>query len=110
MRSLLALALLLVACGPVPAPDYRGQQTAALQYREPLPPARPRVTPAAGTWLPIHDGQCPATHPIKANPLSGIYHLPESGDSSYSRLRNDRVQCYAELLAAEAAGYRRARN
>ena len=48
---------------------------------------------------------CPATHPVKANDNSGIYHLPHNQAYSKTNARN----CYASAAAAQAAGYRAAK-
>ena len=55
--------------------------------------------------MPPVDGACPASHPIKANANSGIYHQP--GGRFYDRTQAER--CYADAAAAEADGYRAAK-
>ena len=68
------------------------------------PEARPSGNGAA--WVsPNDDGTCPATHPIKANDNSGIFHVP--GGQFYDRTRAER--CYATAEAAIADGYRQAK-
>lgn len=62
--------------------------------------------PAPQAWLPISDGSCPDTHPLKANPNSMIWHEP--GGLSYVGLQNRAVLCFASPAEAEQAGYRRA--
>ncbi len=57
------------------------------------------------SWVPPVDGACPASHPIKANSNSGIYHEP--GGRFYDRTQPER--CYADPAAAEADGYRAAK-
>ena len=59
----------------------------------------------AAPWVPAVDGACPASHPIKANANSRIYHVP--GGRSYARTQAER--CYAEAADAEADGYRAAK-
>ena len=53
-------------------------------------------------WVEAIDGQCPATHPVKAKLSSGIFHEP--GGASYERTRADR--CYLSPAVAEAEGLR----
>jgi hypothetical protein len=82
--------------GPVPVPAGAlviGRTTFRL----------PAVGSVAVAWVePDADGECPATHPIKAKMTSGIYHLP--GGANYTRTKADR--CYADAAAAEADGLR----
>ncbi len=93
---------------------------------------RPRSSPATGTaqWQPLApnpaanrperpsadaapqpesvdsvDGSCPATHPIKGNLDSGIFHVP--GGMSYERTSAER--CYVSSEAAIADGLRQAK-
>ena len=76
--------------------------------------ARSNVTEAAAdaeatdtaTWIAPVDGSCPASHPIKANANSGIYHQP--GGRFYERTHAER--CYADPAAAEADGFRAAKD
>jgi hypothetical protein len=59
-----------------------------------------------GTWMaPLEVGGCPASHPVKANEKSGIYHVP--GGRFYER--TDAQRCYVSADAAEADGYRPAK-
>ncbi|CAN5846248.1 MAG: hypothetical protein ACR2HP_10735 [Ilumatobacteraceae bacterium] len=60
---------------------------------------------ADGSWVAADDGECPLSHPIKANTNSMIFHTP--GGRFYERTRAER--CYADPTAAEADGYRAAR-
>ncbi len=53
-------------------------------------------------WVLPEGGTCPATHPVKAKVLSGIFHPP--GSPNYARTRPDR--CYPDAAAAEADGLR----
>jgi hypothetical protein len=57
-------------------------------------------------WVePLDDGSCPATHPIKANDPSHIFHVP--GGRFYER--TDAVRCYSSPEAATSDGYRPAK-
>jgi hypothetical protein len=67
--------------------------------------ADPGVDPAAA-WIVPTDGQCPLTHPVKANDKSRIYHVP--GGRFYERTGAER--CYVTPDAAETDGYRRAKS
>jgi hypothetical protein len=68
------------------------------------PEARSDTT--SGDWVaPLADGTCPASHPVKANDNSGIYHVP--GGRFYDRTKAER--CYADADAAAADGYRAAK-
>ena len=58
-----------------------------------------------GAWVDPVDGVCPASHPVKGNLQSGIFHVP--GGLSYDRTIPER--CYASEEAAEADGFRRAK-
>jgi hypothetical protein len=54
-------------------------------------------------WVPpLGGGECPVTHPIKANETSGIFHSP--GGRFYAR--TEAVRCYRTAEAAAADGYR----
>jgi hypothetical protein len=57
-------------------------------------------------WVEPVEGACPPSHPVKVKLSSGIYHRP--GGLSYDRTRPDR--CYLDAAAAEADGFRAARN
>ena len=62
--------------------------------------------PADGDdWVEPVDGACPATHPVKGKPGSGIYHEP--GGLFYDRTVPQR--CYRSAEAAEADGLRAAK-
>lgn len=52
--------------------------------------------------VPGVDGNCPDTHPVKANPTSHIYHLPHQ--RAYQRL--SQAVCFVDAASAEADGYR----
>jgi hypothetical protein len=70
-------------------------------------PVPPSSAPAAAPpWVEPADGSCPASHPVKANMTSGIFHVP--GGGSYERTNPDR--CYADATSAEADGLRAAKN
>jgi hypothetical protein len=56
-------------------------------------------------WVEPVDGACPASHPIKANAQSKIFHVP--GGASYERTVPER--CYLSAKAAEADGFRAAK-
>lgn len=83
--------------------------------REPAKVVEPAVTtppvPQAfvevAAWVtPGDDGSCPASHPVKANDNSGIFHVP--GGRFYDRTRAER--CYSTADAAQADGYRAAKS
>lgn len=71
---------------------------------EPHPTGAPWVSTAepTATWVEPVDGACPASHPVKLNETSGIFHLP--GGRFYERTNADR--CYTSAEAAAADGYR----
>lgn len=97
--------------------------TAAPERHEPWPalasdPARPeppsthlRPDPGAPSsggsapWVEPVDGDCPASHPVKAKLSSKIFHLP--GMANYERTNADR--CYLDAAHAEADGLRAAK-
>ncbi len=67
---------------------------------------RPHLVAAGpAPWLDPDGRVCPATHPVKANLRSGIFHIP--GGASYERTVPDR--CYVDAAAAVADGLRPAR-
>lgn len=86
-----------------PAADEPAGQSA----EEPAEPAEQADDElAAGEdWVEPVDGACPATHPVKGKPGSGIFHLP--GGLFYDRTVPDR--CYRSAEAAEADGLRPAK-
>lgn len=64
------------------------------------------ANPASDTgWVEPVDGACPASHPIKANAQSKIFHVP--GGASYERTVAER--CYLSAKGAEADGFRAAK-
>lgn len=60
----------------------------------------------APDWVEPVDAACPASHPIKANANSMIYHQP--GGRFYDRTVPER--CYATTEAAERDGFRAAKS
>lgn len=64
-----------------------------------------RTTTAVQSWVEPVDGACPASHPIKGNADSGIFHIP--GGTSYERTKPER--CYVSAADAEADGFRQAK-
>ncbi|WIK82056.1 thermonuclease family protein [Micrococcus lylae] len=90
------------ASKPAAAPAPASKPAAA-----PAPASKP--APAAGGSGPVAGNTatktCPASHPVKANDNSGIYHLPHNQAYSQTNARN----CYATAAAAQAAGYRAAK-
>ena len=108
MRRRLLLLVIVIGVGFViararraalaPEPDHDPWST------EP-PVARAARAEAGAAWLEPVDGDCPASHPVKAKLSSGIYHLP--GGLSYDRTHPDR--CYRDAAAAEADGLRPAK-
>lgn len=107
--AILALTSLLTACTPTimpvaPAGVAPARMAPAVEGTPFMVPTR---QPAA--WLPIRNGTCPASHPIKANPDSMVYHQ-RSNDASYGRLVNPRVRCYADVEAVERDRFRHAGN
>lgn len=60
----------------------------------------------AQKWVePESDGECPVSHPVKANMESGIFHVPEG--RHYERTKADR--CYRDPDTAEAEGLRQSK-
>jgi len=68
-------------------------------------PDWPGTEPRGAAWVDADGPACPATHPVKANLRSGIYHVP--GGASYARTLADR--CYRDAAAAVADGLRASR-
>jgi hypothetical protein len=65
-----------------------------------------RAAKGPSAWVaPLEDGACPASHPIKVNAGSGIFHLP--GGRFYER--TEAARCYADQATAAADGYRRSK-
>jgi len=94
---------------PVPTVEPTEEPTAT---PEPEPTAAPEPTPRVfptRTPRPIlaSDAAPCSLGQIKGNRNSKIYHVP--GGGSYSQTKAN-VECFATEAAAQAAGYRRARN
>ena len=86
---------------PLREPEAPGHREGPVRFAAvPEPAPEP-----AGTWVEPVDGACPATHPIKGNADSGIFHVP--GGMSYERTIPER--CYATAADAEADGFRQAK-
>lgn len=91
--------------------DYGPTGLAEWPPLTPVPPPTPASEPAPqppptrSTWVEPTDGECPDSHPIKANAASGIYHLPTG--RFYARTSAER--CYCEATDAEADGFRAAK-
>ena len=130
---LIACLLFLVACGgpaptatrwPTPAPaGPPAGPPAPTKVVTPLPDieatmaamkawsdmevriaAASRATATAGSRLPISAYACPATHRIKGNLNTMIYHMP--GQEYYTRTKPE--QCFALEVDAIMLGYRKA--
>jgi hypothetical protein len=71
----------------------------------PAPAHAPDADADAPAWVDAADGECPASHPVKAKLASGIFH--EAGGANYARTQADR--CYLSPEAAEADGLRPAK-
>lgn len=77
---------------------FRGEETAT-----PTPAAAPAPAPPAASGRAAPQGKnCPASHPIKGNASSMIYHMP--GGAYYNRTIPE--DCFATAADAVAAGYR----
>lgn len=63
------------------------------------------VAPAPSPSVPGNGMNCPATHPIKGNESSMIYHMP--GQRHYTQTNPE--ECFATESDALAAGYRKAK-
>ena len=72
----------------------------------PLPSRSPLTTLSAGAVAPTSDGNCPATHPIKAAQLGPLKTYFLADNAAYSRTQAG--ECFANEADAEAAGYRKA--
>ncbi|MET1003375.1 MAG: hypothetical protein ABWZ15_16320 [Acidimicrobiia bacterium] len=93
---------------PAPTRDDLGWEPAPFPF-PPVPKPPAASAPAAevlAPWVEPVDGECPASHPVKAKLSSGIFHTP--GGSNYERTRADR--CYVDAAAAEADGLRAAKH
>ena len=67
--------------------------------------ARSEAARAGGAHVGEGSHDCPASHPVKGNAQSGIYHEP--GGSSYDRTIPE--FCFDTPASAEAAGFRASR-
>jgi hypothetical protein len=109
MTRRLRWVLVAVAVGVVAVAVWRRSTPRPERQRPPVWPAfEPAPVDAAAppaSWVAPVGGACPASHPVKANTKSGIYHVP--GGRSYERTTPDR--CYATPEEAERDGYRRAK-
>lgn len=72
---------------------------------EDSPPPPPPPSPGNGSVPPVSEYDCPASHPIKGNANSMIYHVP--GGQYYGVTKPE--ECFATESAAQAAGYRASR-
>lgn len=108
-----AIGIIRAIRGSKPA-EPTGQASWQPLVEEPPPEKRrgpvqfvtPATTePADASWVEPVEGTCPATHPIKGNAQSGIFHVP--GGMSYDRTVPER--CYATEADAEADGFRKAK-
>lgn len=69
-------------------------------------PSRPALsTLSAGAVEPTSDGNCPATHPIKATVVGPVKTYLLSDNVAYSRAQAS--ECFANEADASAAGYRK---
>jgi hypothetical protein len=99
------------AARALPTPVAEPELVGATSAPQPVSIAQPSSTaPAEASnghaWVqPLEGGDCPLTHPIKANESSGIYHVP--GGRFYDRI--EAVRCYGTPEAATADGYRAAK-
>jgi hypothetical protein len=98
--SLIGLAYLARAPRETPRLDLAPVGTPAGPGQQPAAP--PAQSAPAGISAPS-GMDCPASHPVKGNRDSMIYHVP--GGSFYGATRPE--QCFAQPVDAEAAGYRR---
>ena len=81
------------------------RRTAPVKFAANATTSAAPATPDDQRWVEPIDGACPATHPVKGNADSGIFHVP--GGMSYERTVPER--CYASEADAEADGFRRAK-
>ncbi|MBM4413210.1 MAG: hypothetical protein FJ040_07195 [Chloroflexi bacterium] len=80
--------------------DPDAPSTASVPQQLPTATVAPTATMTADAQaFPCQVGQ------IKANPNSGIYHLPTG--QGYAQTRNDRVICFGDEDAAKQAGFRK---
>jgi hypothetical protein len=93
---------------PATAPEPELVGAAAVPQAH-VGPAQQSIAPAetsnGDAWVQPLGGECPATHPVKVNDSSGIFHTP--GGRFYAR--TEAVRCYRSPEAATADGYRAAK-
>lgn len=90
---------------PWPPIDVGGEPRRAPAPSPAPEPPSPTSEPPSPAWLEPDDGACPASHPVKGNLRSGVFHLP--GMAHYDRTNADR--CYRDAGGAEADGLRQAK-
>jgi micrococcal nuclease len=78
-----------------------GCETGQAPETGPVPEPSPGGS-GSGVAAPVTESECPASHPIKGNADSGIYHPPEG---QYYDVTNPE-ECFASPEAAAEAGYR----
>lgn len=94
------------AATPEPEPELVGAAGAPRTVSSSTTGTAPADVSAARAWVePLAGGACPASHPVKANDHSGIFHVP--GGRFYDR--TVAVRCYADPESATADGYRQAK-
>jgi micrococcal nuclease len=92
---------------PAPEPELVGAVTTPLAESASSPDTAVLVgANGERPWVePLEGGVCPATHPVKANDTSHIFHVP--GGRFYER--TEAVRCYATPEDAATDGYRQAK-
>ncbi len=92
---------------PLVEPTPPPKRSQPVKFAEPADAESADAEPEPGTqsWVEPDKGECPASHPIKGNADSGIFHVP--GGQSYERTVPER--CYATAEDAEADGFRQAK-
>ncbi len=104
-----AVAEAVTAAEAEPAAETGPEAAEAEAEAEPAGIATPTARSAAARAGGAHAGDgshdCPASHPVKGNAQSGIYHEP--GGSSYERTIPE--FCFDTPASAEAAGFRASR-
>jgi hypothetical protein len=90
---------------PASPPSLERPRLVPVDSPPPPAPDAPRP-PDVPLWVaPDSAGNCPESHPIKANKARRIYHLP--GGRYYDATHATR--CFCDADAAEADGYRAAK-
>jgi hypothetical protein len=91
---------------PEPEPEVVGAASAPRTVASSTAGTASGDVSEARAWVePLDGGACPASHPVKANDHSGIFHVP--GGRFYDR--TVAVRCYAGPESATADGYRPAK-